>query len=83
MEHIMNHLEDEFKELRDKVEAKLNEACKALHEANLLVTENSKLLNLHEFANMVNSHDDYETYFQGELFNEIDNAGWSSSSLEC
>ena len=80
--------EAEFVELAQKIQAKMDEAVKALKEANDIARSAGTSINSCRYMCVEdNDSDDGQREIEGVnvygLFDQIANAGWSSSSLTC
>ena len=89
----MSDLEKDFEQVINKINEKIAESAKALQEANKLAKD-AGLTSLYNYdSNFYKSNFSKEEIEKKidllhslkfrQLFNELDNAGWSTSNLHC
>jgi hypothetical protein len=78
-----NEIELDFETLAEKINLKIKEAAEAMKEARKLANDAGvDALNLDEYGNGEDS-ELFEYINISPLFNELDEAGWRTSSIGC
>ncbi len=79
-------LEEKFASVISEINKKYKAAGKLLKEANKIAQKNKVFIGVSNYPEYVNedNYDDISEYIDtNEVLGELDNAGWSTSSLYC